>query len=220
MIFVDLGLVDFGEALRRQEATVQAIYQQHQPETVYLAEHPHVFTVGRSGNEKNLLASHDFEGRPLALVRLLRGGDVTYHGPGQLVGYPHLDLQRRRCDVHKYLRQLEEVLILAAARFGVDSYRRPGLTGVWTDRGKLASIGVGIRRWISMHGVALNVNTDLRYFRLIHPCGLPDCPVTSLRELTNSPIDLQEAKSAFQESFLHVFAEDRLHLPSTVSSSS
>ncbi|GAB4252730.1 MAG: lipoyl(octanoyl) transferase LipB [Acidobacteriota bacterium] len=149
-------------------------------EVVYLLEHPHVYTVGRRGKEENL-PDPQTSGDIVPVFRINRGGDVTYHGPGQLVGYLHLDLTRRERDVHRYLRRLEELLIEIARQFGVQAFRREGLTGVWTDRGKLASIGVGVRRWITMHGFALNVDPDLRYFQCIHPCGIPGCPMTSLR---------------------------------------
>lgn len=187
---------------------MEEIASGRQPETVFLLEHPHVFTIGRTGDNANLLASRDWRGDPIELVRINRGGDVTYHGPGQLVGYPVLDLRTRGRDVHRYLRDLEEVLIRTAADFGVRAHRREGLTGVWTDGGKLASIGVGVRRWITMHGFALNVRPDLRYFQLIHPCGIQDCPVTSLSELLDRPVQLSEAIPACRRRLREVFGFD------------
>jgi lipoyl(octanoyl) transferase len=201
MRFVDLGTLPFGSALRRQDEIVVAIAEGREDETVFLVEHPHVFTSGRGGDASNVLATTDWEGNPISLVEINRGGDVTYHGPGQLVGYPHLDLRRRSRDVHRYLRELEQTLVATASRFGVKSFPREGLTGVWTEAGKLASIGVGVRRWITMHGFALNVSTDLRYFQLINPCGMPDCPMVSLSSLLGTPVAMEDVKRVFAEEF-------------------
>lgn len=203
--FVDLGQISFEDAFALQQETVERVARRELPETVHLLEHPHVYTVGRRGWAGNLLAEQDDRGRPLKLIRINRGGDVTYHGPGQLVCYPHLDLRPRNCDLHDYLRKLEAVVMHIAGDFGVESYRRAGLTGVWTKRGKLASIGVGVRRWITMHGLALNVDPDLRYFGWIHPCGIPDCPMTSLSLLTGRIITLEEVKPVLKRAFAEVF---------------
>lgn len=205
MIFVDLGVIPFRRALEKQEETVRHIAGDTEPETVYLLEHPHVFTVGRRGQSKNLLTPRDWEGNPIELIRINRGGDVTYHGPGQLVGYTHLDLRIRGGNVHRFLRDLEESLIRTVSQFGIEAFRRNGLTGVWTEKGKLASIGVGVRRWITMHGFALNVHPDLRYFQVINPCGMVKCPVTSLRDLLGHELDLAEVKPVFQKTFQAVF---------------
>ena len=198
-------MIGFSEALKRQEQTVSHIAEGEQEETIYLLEHPHVFTVGRVGGSENLLADNDWEGNQLQLVSVNRGGDVTYHGPGQLVGYPHLDLRRRGRDIHRYLRHLEEALIRTALDFGVRAFRRSGLTGVWTQEGKLGSIGVSVRRWITMHGFALNVDPDLRYFELINPCGLVNCQMTSLSGLLGEPVDVPTVKMTLQWRFEEVF---------------
>ncbi len=205
MEFVELGTVPFEQGLRMQERTVREVLDGSRHETIYLLEHPHVFTAGRSADAKNLLAAADWDGNPISLVEINRGGDVTYHGPGQLVGYPHLDLRQRGRDVHRFLRQLEDVLIQAAASFGVQGTRRAGLTGVWTDKGKLASIGVGVRGWVTMHGFAFNVSTDLRYFQLINPCGMVDCPMVSLSSLLGRMIQMDEAREAVKRGFHEVF---------------
>ena len=205
MRFIDLGLISFQEGLRQQEKALWQTLHRGQPETVYLLEHPHVFTMGRAGKSENVLSREDPTGKPIELVQTNRGGDVTYHGPGQLVGYPHLDLRQRGRDVHRFLRDLEKSLIQTVAYFGVAAFVKPGLTGVWTGRGKLASIGIGVSRWITKHGFALNVNTDLSYFKLIHPCGILNCPVTSLSDLLGGPVDLDEVKRVFQCSFEEVF---------------
>ena len=161
--------------------------------------------MGRAGKSENVISREDHTGKSIELVQTNRGGDVTYHGPGQLVGYPHLDLRERGRDVHRFLRDLEKSLIQTVAHFGVASFVKPGLTGVWTGTGKLASIGIGVSRWITKHGFALNVNTDLSYFELIHPCGILNCPVTSLSDLLGGPVDLREVKRVFQCSFEEVF---------------
>ncbi len=208
MRFIDLGLISFQEGLRQQEKALQETRHRRQPETVYLLEHPHVFTMGRAGKAENVLSREDRTGKSIELVQTNRGGDVTYHGPGQLVGYPHLDLRQRGRDVHRFLRDLEKSLIQTVAHFGVAAFVKPGLTGVWTGRGKLASIGINVSRWITKHGFALNVNTDLSYYKLIHPCGILNCPVTSLSDLLGGPVDLDEVKQVFQCSFEEVFEEN------------
>tara|TARA_B100000949_G_C14217467_1_gene423005 strand:- start:488 stop:1114 length:627 start_codon:yes stop_codon:yes gene_type:complete len=205
MEFIDLGLISFFEALEQQDRTVSKISNCDQKETVYLLEHPHVFTIGRVRNPENLLAQDDWEGHPINPISTNRGGDITYHGPGQLVGYPHLDLRNRGRDVHRYLRNLEETLIRTAFAFGMVAFRRPSLTGVWTEQGKLASIGVGVRHWVTMHGFALNVQTDLRYFELINPCGFDNCQMVSLSSLSGQKIALSVVKRVFKQNFIDVF---------------
>jgi lipoyl(octanoyl) transferase len=150
------------------------------PETLLLLEHPPVYTIGSGGSVTNVLDP------AITVVRTNRGGDVTYHGPGQLVGYPVVSLSRRSRDLHRYLRFLEEMLIRVAGECGVTARREQGRTGIWTERGKLASIGVGVRRWITMHGFALNVAPDLAPFARINPCGMAGCPVTSLERETGA----------------------------------
>jgi lipoyl(octanoyl) transferase len=145
-------------------------------------EHPGIYTIGTGGDRTNLLDPES------ELLRTNRGGDITWHGPGQLVGYPLVNLGERGKDLHCWLRFLEELLIRTAAEYGVEAWRVPGRTGVWAAGGKLASIGVGVRRWVTMHGFALNVDSDLKPFTRINPCGLPGCPITSLRlERGHSP---------------------------------
>ncbi|AJE03888.1 lipoyl(octanoyl) transferase LipB [Geobacter pickeringii] len=184
----DLGLIDFAAAFAIQERLAAEVAAGGAPETLLLLEHPPVYTIGRGGRGENILDP------AIAAVETNRGGDVTYHGPGQLVGYPIIDLGRRGRDLHHYLRFLEEVLIRAAADFGVAARRVPGRTGVWTEQGKLASIGVGVRRWVTMHGFALNVATDPAPFSRINPCGIAGCPVTSLDALCGRAVSPEEAK--------------------------
>src|SRR5919197_2063413 len=170
---VDLGMMEYHAALRLQEETVGEVAAGGE-EIVFLLEHPPVYTIGSGGSTANILDP------AVTAVRISRGGDVTYHGPGQLVGYPIIDLKRRGGDLHRYLRFLEESIVAVAAQFGVAAHRVPGRTGVWTEAGKLASIGVGVRRWVTMHGFALNVANDLAPFSAITPCGMAGCPLTSL----------------------------------------
>ena len=189
MLMKDLGTVGYQEAYALQEETVAALFRGECTEQLLLLEHLPVYTIGRGGSDANILDPS------IEVVRIGRGGDITFHGPGQLVGYPILQLGQRGKDLRHYLRFLEEVLIRVAGDFGVESYRMPGRTGVWTDRGKLASIGVAVRRWISMHGFALNVNTDLSFFERIHPCGIKGCPMVSLSDLCGTPVAMEEVKA-------------------------
>ncbi len=195
-----LGRVDFEACWSLQkERLAEVVKYSREAERIYLVEHPHILTLGKKGNRRNILQQIGPSNKTIPVIRINRGGDVTYHGPGQLVGYPILDLTYRGRDIHRYLRQLEAILIRSAARFGVDAFRRPGLTGVWTDVGKLASIGLGVRRWVTQHGFALNVCPDLSYFKLIHPCGLQDCPVVSLSSLLGKKISLQDVIPVIRE---------------------
>lgn len=169
----DLGLIGYVPALELQELLVNRVCD-GAPETLLLLEHEPVYTIGSGGSVDNVLEPG------ISPLRVNRGGDITYHGPGQLVGYPILDLSRRGRDLHRYLRFLESFLVGIAETFCVTGFTVPGRTGVWTERGKLASIGVGVRRWVTMHGFALNVSLDPAPFGLINPCGMPGCPITSL----------------------------------------
>ncbi len=173
-------------------------------DVLLFVEHPHVYTLGKSGDENNLLKSlielKDIEAE---FVNTNRGGDITYHGPGQIVGYPILDLDRHFTDIHKYLRFLEEIIIKVCADYGFEAGRIDGLTGVWIGEQKVCAMGIRCSRWVTMHGFALNVNTDLKYFDHIVPCGINDKEVTSLQELTGREIDLNEVK----EKIVFHFAE-------------
>ena len=206
MQFVDLGLMKFSEALLYQKKAVISISNQEGPETVYLLEHPHVFTTGRLV-KKNFLIKNNWNGNLISPISVNRGGDITYHGPGQLMGYVHLDLRRRKRDVHSFLRNLELSLILTVRKLGVNAYCKIGSTGVWSDEGKLASIGVGVRRWITMHGFALNIQTNLRYFQSINPCGLPNCPMTSLDLILKHSVSMDKVKNLFRDSCREVFSD-------------
>ena len=171
-----------------------------------LLEHPPTFTIGRSGSTDNLLASpEEIARRGAALINVNRGGDVTFHGPGQVVAYPVIRLQKESLDVHRYLRQLEESVIRTLACFGVEGSRKKGLTGVWVAEEKVAAIGVAIRRWIAYHGIAVNVTVDLSYFDMIHPCGIRDRRVTSLAKILGRDVDIAKVADAWAAEFGKVF---------------
>ncbi len=214
--FTDLGLIDYQEAWNYQELLFSKTIQQkiakrngeesHVTQNhVLFCQHPHVYTLGKSGKENHLLLS---ENRLTELnarfYKINRGGDITYHGPGQLVVYPILDLDYFFSDIHKYLRYLEEAVILTLAEYGIIGERSPGLTGVWLDPNtplerKICAMGVKCSRWVTMHGIGLNVNTDLSYFNHIIPCGIEDKSVTSMEKELGKKIDFNELSVKFKK---------------------
>ena len=199
-----LGRVPYAEALALQERLVEDRKAQRIPDQLLLLEHPPVITLGvKTRNDRSHVlataAALDAEG--VEIFEAGRGGDVTYHGPGQLVGYPILDLRPDRCDVHRYVRDIEEVMIGAAASFGIAARRVAGLTGAWVGDEKLAAIGVRISRWVTSHGFALNVATDLSHFSLIVPCGIQGKGVTSLERLLGRKVGMEEAETAVIHAF-------------------
>lgn len=206
----ELGVVPYAEGLELQAELVTRRRVGDIPDTLLLLEHPHVLTLGSSSDPAHVLVDENERARlGIELFESGRGGDVTYHGPGQLVVYPILDLKPDRKDLHGYLRDLETVLIAVAASFDVQAERNDGLTGVWTKTGKLAAIGVRVSSgWITSHGVALNVSTDLEYFATIVPCGIPDRDVTSLERETGRPVSIPEASKSLVECFVDVFSFD------------
>ena len=199
LLYKDLGQVDYLEALGVQEQLVEFKQCEPLPDVLLLVEHPHVYTLGRGGNAANVIAPQE-----VPVLRASRGGDVTYHGPGQLVVYPIVDLRSKlRKDVHRYLRNLELSAIQTLADFGLAGVRKPPYTGIWIENRKIAAIGVAVRRSITFHGLALNVNTDLSYFSRIVPCGLAWADVTSMaRELGK-----EQSAEHVKVSFLNRFAE-------------
>ena len=204
-----LDRVGYSEALAMQESAVGALRSTEGDEHLLLLEHPHVFTLGRGANSANILARADqLESLSIEVHETGRGGDVTYHGPGQLVGYPIINLKPDRCDVHRYVRDIEEVLIRSLAEFGITGERIAGLTGVWVGTDKVAAIGVRIARWITSHGFALNVNTDLDYFQMIVPCGITDKGVTSMSRLLGRRLDMKEVARIVARCFAEVFDRD------------
>ena len=192
-----------------QESAVNSLRSGEGDEQLLLLEHPHVFTLGRGADSANILARADqLESLSIEVHETGRGGDVTYHGPGQLVGYPIINLKPDRCDVHRYVRDIEEVLIRSIAELGIKGERIAGLTGVWVGNEKIAAIGVRIARWITSHGFALNINTDLDYFQMIVPCGITDKGVTSVSRLLVQPLDMNDVARIVARHFAEVFERD------------
>lgn len=223
VIYRDLGLIDYKEAWDYQEKLLNDIINvkivnrttnNQQPTTNYLlfCEHPHVYTLGKSGSEKHLLINEkQLQDKKATYYKINRGGDITYHGPGQIVGYPILDLDNFFTDIHKYLRYLEEMVILTLAEYGISSGRIQGQTGVWLDETdpfkarKICAMGVRCSRWVTMHGFAMNVNSDLSYFNNIVPCGITDKAVTSLDKELGRRIDMNEVKEKLKKHFANLF---------------
>jgi lipoyl(octanoyl) transferase len=225
VIFRDLGLIDYQEAWNLQEKLFNEVVdrklanrlldadKQHaQQHFLLFCEHPHVYTLGRSGDEENLIVSNaDLLKLQATFYKNNRGGDITYHGPGQIVGYPILDLDYFFTDIHKYLRFLEEAVILTLAEYGISASRIAGCTGVWldADKGKLArkicALGVRCSRWVTMHGFAFNVNTDLSYFNHIIPCGISDKGVTSMEKELGRKVDMDEVKGKLRGNLAGIF---------------
>ena len=222
VVFQDLGLIDYKEAWDYQEKRFNEILDikknnrkenRQDPTLSYLlfCEHPHVYTLGKSGDENNLLVNEDYlNSRGATFYKINRGGDITYHGPGQLVGYPILDLDNFFTDIHKYLRYLEEAVILTLADYGIESTRSDGETGVWLDVGnenarKICALGVRSSRWVTMHGLALNVNCDLSYFGNIIPCGIADKSVTSMKKELGREVDIQEVQQKLKGQLKKLF---------------
>ena len=203
-----LGLISYADGLELQKQLVEQRRAGEIGDQLLLLEHPPVITLGvKTRNDRShiVAGAETLEAEGVEVFETGRGGDVTYHGPGQLVGYPILDLRPDRCDVHKYVRDLEDVMIRMAAAFGVTAGRVPGLTGAWVGNEKLAAIGVRIARWITSHGFAFNVNSNLDHFNLIVPCGITDKGVTSLNQLLGRDIPMVEVEEVAAKSFSEVF---------------
>jgi len=199
-----LGLVEYCAALEIQKQTERAVLTGSQPDTLLLLEHPHTLTLGRRSAQNGIMAPEEIlKARGVSVFETNRGGKVTYHGLGQIVGYPIINLSPNREDVHRYVRDLEEVLTRTMRDFEIDAFRIKDLTGVHTSRGKVAAIGVHIARWVTTHGFALNVNTDLSYFNLIIACEGE--PVTSMKELLGREVEMSEVEDRIIERFAEVF---------------
>jgi lipoate-protein ligase B len=208
---VDLGRRDYREIWELQHALVKARQAGQIPDLLLFVEHPPTYTLGRGGKREHLLISEEELPRlGASLVETDRGGDITYHGPGQIVGYPIVDLKQIEPDVHQYLRRLEEVLIRSLAGFGLATHRSEGFTGVWHREGKIAAMGVRISRWVTSHGFALNVSTDLAYFNHIVPCGIVDRRVTSMEAILRKPVILSSVKDVIAAEFGRLFGRGML----------
>ena len=208
---LEMGLVPYEEALELQHLLMEKKKSGEEKDYLITLEHPHTYTIGSSGSEKNLLVSNEYlKAKGISLQHIGRGGDITYHGPGQLIAYPVLDLNHYQKDLHKYLRDLEEVLMLTVKQFGITAERKTGLTGIWVKDEKLASIGIRMSKWITIHGSALNVATDLKLFDNIIPCGIMDKSVTSMSKLLGYTIDIEDVTPVYVNSFADVFGIDRV----------
>ena len=206
-----LGIVPYADALALQRTLVEERRAGRIPDVLLLLQHPPVITLGVKGDggRSNIVVSADRLGAlGIEVCETGRGGDVTYHGPGQVVGYPIVDLRPDRCDVHRYVRDVEEVMIQVCTEFGVAAGRIAGLTGTWVGGDKIGAIGVRISRWITSHGFAFNVSTDLAPFRLIVPCGIADRGVTSLERAAGRPVPMTDVENAIARHFARVFERD------------
>ena len=211
----DLGKIDYQEAWDYQKTIFSEVLENKKKNIplnyFLLCEHPHVYTLGKSGSENNLLIDYiQLQAKDATFYKIDRGGDITYHGPGQIVGYPILDLENLFTHIHKYLRLLEEAIILTLAEYGLQATRSEGETGVWFDVGtpfarKICAMGVRASRWVTMHGFALNVNADLGYFDNIIPCGIKGKAVTSMHVELNRNVDEQEVKNKILKHFQNLF---------------
>jgi len=223
--FQNLGMIDYKKAWDYQENLFQSIIQEKlknrdspfeeqtkTPNYLIFCQHPHVYTLGKSGDSNNLLINEeDLRSKGASFYHINRGGDITYHGPGQIVGYPIIDLDNFTTDIHKYMRNLEEAIILTLKDFGIKGGRIPGLTGVWLDfkrklkPRKICAFGVKTSRWVTMHGFAFNVNTDLNYFEYIVPCGINDKAVTSLAQELHREVEISEVEDKIRMHIADVF---------------
>jgi len=223
--YIDKGLIDYKQCWDDQEVLFKASIQQKidnrdgksdetPPNHLIFCEHPHVYTLGKSGAGSNLLINEEMLRQHNAeFYKINRGGDITYHGPGQLVMYPIFDLDQFFTDIHKYMRYLEEAVILTLSEFGIEAGRVHGLTGVWLEGGtpnerKICAMGVKSSRWVTMHGIALNVNSDLSYFNHIVPCGIADKAVTSMEKELDKKLDMNAVQTALKENMANIFDFD------------
>ena len=198
---IDLGYIDYNSANILQKKILEEIILKIRKNTLIFCEHPHTITLGRRGSLKNILISKsELENRGIKIYFVDRGGDITYHGPGQLLFYPILDLSFLERDIRKFLRRLEVLVVFTLREFGIESYISEDLRGVWVKDKKICSIGIGIKNWITFHGLALNVNTDLAYFDLIKPCGL-NIRMTSMEEILKERQDMSKVKEKIWENF-------------------
>ena len=213
-----VGRLPYDEGLELQRALVEDRRAGRLDDLLLLVEHPHVITLGvkGEGGRSNVVAPRErLDALGIAVYEAGRGGDVTYHGPGQIVGYPIIDLKPDRCDVHRYVRDVEEVMIRLCADYGVSAGRIKGLTGTWVDGDKIGAIGIRISRWVTSHGFAFNVNTRLDHFQLIVPCGIADHGVTSLEQRLGRRVDIREVEDALIRHFADVFEREAAEEAST-----
>ena len=211
ILYIDAGIIDYQEAWDLQKKILELRYQNKIPDVLLLLEHPNTYTLGKVADKKNLLSDPDFlKENKISVYEIDRWGDITFHGPGQIVGYPIINLVNWKRDAHEYLRGLEEVIIRTCDEFGLKSQRNPKYTGVWIDDRKIAAIGIKISRWITMHGFAFNINTDLSLFNGIIPCGIKEKSVTSLSEELNVEVEIKIVKEKLLNNFKQFFEYQKL----------
>ncbi len=207
--YVDLGLINYQEAWDLQHDVFERRRNNEISDTLFLLEHPNTYTLGKTADKQNLLGDEQYLSKnKISVFEIDRGGDITYHGPGQIVGYSIIDLKNWYQDTHKYLRALEEVIIDTLAYYGLKGERNEKYTGVWIEDRKICAIGIKVSRWITMHGFAFNINTDLNYFNGIIPCGIKEKSVTSLSKELDKEIELNDVKEKVKENFIKKFGYD------------
>jgi len=203
---IDLGLTNYNDAFSLQKQCLEEVKAGSVENFLILNEHRPVYTLGRFAKKENLLIDQDqARSKGIEIVETNRGGDITFHGPGQLVAYPIINLTKFHKDVHKYLHELEELAISVLADFNIKAFTVKARTGAWTEKGKIASIGIGVSRWITYHGIAINANADLSYFKMINPCGFKDIDVTSMQDILGKKIDFEKLKLSFVDYFSKQF---------------
>jgi len=206
---LDTGLKDYMEVYDLQKKILSERINDEISDTLILTEHPPTFTIGRKGGRENILVSNEvLEKNGIEVYEVDRGGDITYHGPGQIVGYPIMNLSEWNKDIHLYLRSLEDVIIRFLSHFKITAGRINDYTGVWVENGKIAAIGIGVSKWTTFHGFCININPDKEHFRMITPCGIKDKEITSLDELTGETTDMQKAKQVLVDEFGNCFERD------------
>ncbi|MEW6005636.1 MAG: lipoyl(octanoyl) transferase LipB [Stygiobacter sp.] len=206
LIYSNLGFIDYKDAWDLQKAIFENRMNNNIDDVFLLLEHPHTYTLGKVADKKNLLFNEEqLSKNKISVYEIDRGGDITYHGPGQIVGYPIIDLKNWKQDTHEYLRSLEQVIINVCSEYGIQTERKANYTGVWIDERKIAAIGIKISRWVTMHGFAFNINTNLDYFNGIIPCGIKDKEVTSLEIELGETISIDEVKQKLLNQFKEIF---------------
>jgi lipoyl(octanoyl) transferase len=206
LTYCDLGFIDYKEAWDLQQEIHSKRVSGEVEDRLLLLEHPNTYTLGKTAHKENLIGSAQYlKNNQISVYDIDRGGDITFHGPGQIVGYPIIDLNNWYQDTHKYLRALEEVIIKTCSEYGLNCERNPKHTGVWIGDRKIAAIGIKVSRWITMHGFAFNVNTDLKLFNGIIPCGIQNKAVTSLKQELNKELSIQEVKAKLLKNFSELF---------------
>lgn len=214
--YIDPGRIKYDQSLKIQKTLVRLCYDLKIPDCLIACEHDPVITMGRGTDKNNLLVSKEsLQKKGIDLFEIERGGDITFHGPGQVILYPIINLQNRNKDTHRYLRDLEAVVINALNILGLKASIKKGLTGIWVNDQKVSAIGVAVSKWVTYHGLALNVNTDLDYFKLINPCGITEYPVGSISNLLGRTVNINDIKKLLVDSFVKYFGYEKI-IPQTI----